>query len=264
MKEGLLYVGTDDGLIQVTEDGGETGGRSTSSPACPSAPTSPGCWRRSHAEQTVYAAFDNHKNGDFKPYLLRTTDGGRTWASIAGDLPERGSVLAIAEDHEDPNLLFAGTEFGLFFTPDGGKKWVRLKGGLPTIAVRDLAIQRGENDLVVGTFGRGIYVLDDYSLLRGLKPETLQKEAALFPVKDALLLRADAAVRTARQGVSGRGVLRGGEPAVWGDVHLPPQGRDQDRQAAATRRGEEGRRAAATRRRTSCAPRPRRSPRRSS
>jgi hypothetical protein len=102
-------------------------------------------------------------------------------------LPDNGPVLAFAEDHVDPDLLFAGTEFGLFFTSDGGKKWTRLKGGLPTIAVRDLAIQKRMNDLVVGTFGRGIYVLDDYTPLRGLKPETLDKEAHLFPVRSAPL-----------------------------------------------------------------------------
>ncbi|HEV3260725.1 MAG TPA: hypothetical protein VG013_27980, partial [Gemmataceae bacterium] len=118
---------------------------------------------------------------------LKSTDAGKTWTSIRGDLPLRGSVLAIAEDHKDPNLLFVGTEHGLYFTIDGGKKWNRLKGGLPTIAVRDLAIQKQMDDLVVGTFGRGIYVLDDYSPLRGLKADLLKQEAVLFPVKDAVL-----------------------------------------------------------------------------
>src|SRR5262249_60268602 len=102
-----------------------------------------------HAERTLSAAFDNHKMGDFKPYLLKSGDLGKSWASVAGDLPERGSVLAIAEDPKDPNLLFAGTEFGLFVTLDGGKKWLRLKGGLPTVAVRDLAIHQAEDDLEV-------------------------------------------------------------------------------------------------------------------
>ena len=136
---------------------------------------------------TVYAAFDNHWNGDFAPYLLKSTDAGRTWVSIKGDLPANGNVLAIAEDHVNPNLLFVGTEYGLFFSPNGGQKWVQMKGGLPTIAVRDLAIQRRENDLVVGTFGRGIYILDNYAPLRTFNPETLKEEAILFPVKDALM-----------------------------------------------------------------------------
>jgi photosystem II stability/assembly factor-like uncharacterized protein len=186
LKEGLLYAGTDDGLIQAKE-GDADWRRIDKFPFVPEMTYVSRILPSQHAEQTVYASFDNHKMGDFRPYLLKSTDAGRSWTSVSGDLPERGSVLAIAEDHKDPELLFVGTEFGLYFTLDGGKKWVRLKGGTPTIAVRDLAIQKGENDLVVATFGRGFYVLDDYSLLRGLKPDTLQKVANLFPVKDALL-----------------------------------------------------------------------------
>src|SRR4029077_1586116 len=129
-----------------------------------------------HDAGTVYASFDNHKNGDFAPYLLKSTDAGKSWASIKANLPANGPVLAIAEDYVDPNLLFAGTEFGLFFTIDGGKKWVQLKGGLPTIAVRDLAIQQRENDLVLATFGRGFYVLDDYTPLRSVTASALEKE----------------------------------------------------------------------------------------
>src|SRR5207302_11251517 len=104
-----------------------------------------------------------------------------------GDLPANGPVLAIAEDHVDPHLLFAGTEFGLFASMNGGQKWIRLKGGLPTIAVRDLAIQKQMDDLVLATFRRGFYVLDDYSCLRGLKAETLAREAQLFTPRPALL-----------------------------------------------------------------------------
>jgi hypothetical protein len=119
--------------------------------------------------------------------LLKTTDAGRTWTSLSANLPKNGPVWAIAEDYVNPNLLFAGTEFGLHFSVDGGQKWVQLKGGLPTIAVRDLNIQKRENDLVVGTFGRGIYILDNYAPLRLIKPETLRQEATVFPVKDALM-----------------------------------------------------------------------------
>ena len=107
--------------------------------------------------------------------------------SIKSNLPQNGPVLAIAEDHVNPNLLFTGTEFGLFFSIDGGQKWIQLKGGMPTISVRDLAIQKRENDLVVATFGRGIYILDNYTPLRLLKPEMLNQEAAVFPVKDAMM-----------------------------------------------------------------------------
>jgi hypothetical protein len=138
-----------------------------------------------HDANTLYAAFDNHKAGDFKPYVLKSTDLGRSWTSVVSDLPERGGVYAVVEDHAKPGLLFAGTEFGLYFTPDDGHRWIRLKGGMPTIQVRDLAIQKRENDLVAATFGRGFYVLDDFSALRGISDATLAKDAVLFPVKQA-------------------------------------------------------------------------------
>jgi hypothetical protein len=123
--------------------------------------------------------------GDFKPYLLKSSDRGKTWTSIAGNLPERGTVYALAEDSLKKDLLFAGTEFGVFFTPNGGAKWIQLKGGLPTIAIRDMAVQDRESDLVLATFGRGFYVLDDYSPLRSASAESVEKEAELFPVKRA-------------------------------------------------------------------------------
>src|SRR5262249_34176026 len=172
-KEGLLYAGTDDGLIQVTENGGDAWRKLDQFPGVPERTYVSRLLASQHDANTVYAAFDNHKMSDYTPYLLKSTDAGKTWTSVAGDLPSRGQVLAIAEDPVNPNLLFAGTEFALYFTLDGGKKWVRLKGGLPTISVKDLAIQKQENDLAVGTFGRGIYILDDYTPLRGLKPEML-------------------------------------------------------------------------------------------
>jgi hypothetical protein len=186
-KESLLYAGSDDGLIQITSDGGKSWHKSERFPGVPERTYVSRLLASQHNAGTVYAAFDNHKNSDFAPYLLKSDDEGRTWKGIAGDLPGNGPVLALAEDHVDPDLLFAGTEFGLFFTLDGGKHWVRLKSGLPTIAVRDLAIQKRESDLIVGTFGRGFYVLDDYSPLRKLKRAMLAEQARLFPVKDALL-----------------------------------------------------------------------------
>jgi hypothetical protein len=125
------------------------------------------------------------KAGDFKPYLLKSTDAGRSWVSIAGNLPERGSVWTVVEDHINPNLLFAGTEFGAFFTVDGGKKWLKF-GGLPTIPVRDIGIHRKNNDLILATFGRGFYILDDYSPLRNAA-KTVELVSALLPVADAKL-----------------------------------------------------------------------------
>ena len=186
-KEGLIYVGTDDGLIQITGDGGQNWKKHEKFPGVPDTTYVSRLAASAHDADTVYAAFDNHKNEDFKPYLLRSTDAGKTWASIAGNLPENGSVLAFAEDTVNANLLFVGTEFGAFFTVDGGQHWVQLKGGLPTIAVRDMVMQAREGDLVIATFGRGFYVLDDISALRQMKPESPDQRAALFPVKDSLL-----------------------------------------------------------------------------
>jgi photosystem II stability/assembly factor-like uncharacterized protein len=185
VQENLLYVGTDDGLVQVSEDGGKNWRKIEKFPGVPDMTYVSRLTASSHEKGTVYAAFDNHKMGDFLPYLLRSDDRGQTWRSIAGDLPRRGTVYALAEDPVDRNLLFVGTEFGLFFTKDGGAHWSQLKGGLPTIAVRDLAIQKRENDLVLATFGRGFYVLDDYTPLRSAKEGDFAKEAVIFPVKQA-------------------------------------------------------------------------------
>jgi photosystem II stability/assembly factor-like uncharacterized protein len=201
-KEGLLYVGTDDGLIQVTHDGGKNWTKLERFPGVPERTYVSRLLASQHAADTVYATFDNHKNADFAPYVLKSSDGGKTWVSLKGDLPANGPVLAIAEDHIDPNLLFVGTEFGLHVSVDGGHKWLRLKGGLPTIAVRDLAVQRQESDLVVGTFGRGIYILDDYTPLRGLKAETLVRESLLFPPKSALMY-----IQTRQYGLRGKAFL---------------------------------------------------------
>ena len=186
-KEGLIYVGTDDGLIQVTSDGGANWTKYEKFPGAPEMTYVSRLAGSNYDENTVYAAFENHKNGDFKPYLLKSTDAGKTWTSIAGNLPENGPVLTFAEDPVNPNLLFAGTEFGAFFSINGGQHWVQLKGGLPTIAVRDMVIQAREGDLVIATFGRGFYVLDDITPLRQIKAESVERAAATFPVKDALL-----------------------------------------------------------------------------
>jgi photosystem II stability/assembly factor-like uncharacterized protein len=186
LVEGLLYVGTDDGLVQVSEDGGKAWRRVETFPGVPDRTYVSRLEASRHAPDTVYATFDNHKMGDFKPYVLRSTDRGRSWASIAGDLPAGEVIVALAEDPKAPGLIFVGGEFGVYFTLDGGARWVKLTGGLPTIAVRDLAIQEREGDLVLGTFGRGFYVLDDYTALRDLTRATLEQPVALFPTRTAL------------------------------------------------------------------------------
>jgi len=184
---GLLYAGTDDGLIQVSEDGGANWRKVERVGTVPEFTYVSHLHASAHDANTVYAAFDNHKTGDFKPYVYKSTDRGKTWTSITSDLPTRGTTYVIVEDHVDRNLLFAGSEFGLFFSQNGGGKWIQLKGGLPTIAVRDLWVQKRRDDLVVGTFGRGIYILDDYRPLRTMSAQVASREATLFPTRDAEL-----------------------------------------------------------------------------
>ncbi|MFZ8198358.1 VPS10 domain-containing protein [Alteromonas portus] len=189
VDENILWAGTDDGIIQVTTNGGKS-------------------WKKIELDDikgipansyvndiradlfdpnTVYVALDNHKYGDYKPYLIKSTNLGKSWTSLADDLPEKHLVWRIVQDHVNKDLLFIGTEFGVFFSVDGGKDWVELDGGMPTISTRDVKIQRRENDLVAGTFGRGIYILDDYAPLRSLTEKSMQQEAILFapsrPVK---------------------------------------------------------------------------------
>jgi hypothetical protein len=139
-----------------------------------------------HDENTVYVALDDHKFGDLNPYVLKSTDRGRRWRSITGNLPARTLVWRLVQDHVKPELLFAGTEFGIYFTVDGGNRWVKLTGDMPTISIRDLVIQRRENDLVAASFGRGFFVFDDYSVLRHVSEDQLKQEATLFPTRKAL------------------------------------------------------------------------------
>ncbi len=220
LVEGLIYVGTDDGLVHVTENGGESWRTITVFPKVPDMTYVAGLWASVHDADTVYAAFDNHKSGDFTPYLLKSSDRGQRWTSIVGGpdtaIPDRHVVYSFGEDHVNKSLLFAGTEFGVFFTIDGGEKWIKLKGGLPTISVKDLDIQRRENDVVLATFGRGFYVLDDYAPLRQVSAELLDKPAAIFPVKDALRY-----VETNRLGSSDG---RGSQGATYYLAPNPPFG----------------------------------------
>lgn len=187
LKEGLLYAGTDDGVISITENGGENWTQIKSFPGVPEYTYVSDLCADRFDENVVYATFDNLKRDDFKPYVYKSTDKGKSWSTITGNLPENGTVHTIVQDFVRPELLFVGTEFGVFFTIDNGKNWVHLKSGIPTIQVRDIAIQERESDLVVATFGRGFYILDDYSPLREVSAELENKEAAIFPVKDALM-----------------------------------------------------------------------------
>jgi photosystem II stability/assembly factor-like uncharacterized protein len=185
LVEGLLYAGTDDGLIHVSEDGGRSWGRVDKLPGVPDMFFVNDIKADLFDPDTVYVVVDDHKGGDFNAYVLKSTNRGRSWRSIAGDLPERHILWRIVQDHVDPNLLFLGTEFGVFFSVAGGNQWIKLAGGNPNIPFRDLVIQRRENDLVGATFGRGIYVLDDYTPLRTVTADMLENRTVLFPVRDA-------------------------------------------------------------------------------
>ena len=198
-KKGLLYAGTDDGCIQVSENDGSNWTKYSTFTGVPQNTRVNMICTSLHNENVAFAVFNNHRSGDFKPYIFKTSDKGKTWTSITGNLPVRGSVYCVRQDFIDPNLLFIGTEFGAYFSKDGGIKWIKI-GGLPTIAVYDLDIQQRECDLVAATFGRGFYVLDNYAPLRDVNATILDKKVHLFPVKDALLY-----VPSAPLGLTGTG-----------------------------------------------------------
>ncbi len=182
VDENVLWAGSDDGLIQVTTDGGQSWNEIELDDirGIPATAYVNDIRADLFDRETVYVALDNHKYGDYKPYLIKSTNLGRSWTSLADSLPEKHLVWRIVQDHVDRDLMFLGTEFGLFFTVDGGEEWLELNGGMPTISTRDVVIQRDENDLVAGTFGRGIYILDDYSPLRSLDADALERDALLF------------------------------------------------------------------------------------
>jgi hypothetical protein len=188
IKEGLIWVGTDDGLLQVTEDGGNNW-RAIPVKNLPGVPETAfvnDIKADLFDASTVYVVLDNHKFGDFEPYIYKSTDLGRNWLSLKANLPNRNLLWRIVQDHVKPELMFLGTEFGVWCTFDGGKNWIQLKAGMPVIPVRDLAIQKRENDLVAATFGRGLYILDDYSPLRQLDAQNLQKPATILNSRPAL------------------------------------------------------------------------------
>ncbi len=178
IQEGLIYAGTDDGIIQMTENGGESWKKINYKKisGLPETAFVNDIKADLYDKNTVYAVFDNHKYGDYNPYIYKSKNKGFTWQKLTNNLPDNTILWRLVQDHKNKNLLFLGTEFGVYFTNNGGNEWVKLKGGLPNISVRDIAIQKSENDLVLGTFGRGIYVLDDYSSLRTLNIKDMNSE----------------------------------------------------------------------------------------
>ena len=185
LVEGLLYTGSDDGLFQVSEDGGNNWTRLEIIPGLPGNTYVTDVFASVRNSDVVFATFNNWQNGDFLPWVMRSDDRGRNWVNITGDLPKRSGTWSVVQDHAAGDLLFVGTEFGVYFTVDGGDHWTELRGGIPKIQARDLHIQRQWNDLVVGTFGRGVYILDDYSALRHVNEDRLSGPAWLFPLRPA-------------------------------------------------------------------------------
>jgi photosystem II stability/assembly factor-like uncharacterized protein len=185
VKKDLLYAGTDDGVIAVTEDGGKNWTRITTFPVVPEYTYVSDILPDKFNENIVYASFNNMLQDDFKPYILKSIDKGKSWTMITNKLPANGTIHTLEQDPVNPNLLFAGSEFSFYFSSDGGNEWTEFKSGLPTAAVRDITIQEREMDLVIATFGRGFYILDDYSPLRNFKKEILDRNGYIFPVKDA-------------------------------------------------------------------------------
>ena len=209
----LLMVGSDDGMISVTTDGGENWSSVKKFPKVPDMSYISDVLFSNHDANVAYATIDNHKRGDYKPYVLKSTDMGKSWKQITSNLPERGSAHTIVEDHVDPKLLFVGTEFGAFFSQNGGGKWHKLSQ-LPTIAVRDLEIQSRENDLVIGTFGRGVYILDDYSPLRSSATQLSDDTATVFPIKDSWMYIEGDLFDDRKKGSSGSEFFTADNPAL--------------------------------------------------
>jgi photosystem II stability/assembly factor-like uncharacterized protein len=188
LREGLIWIGTDDGLVQLTQDGGKTWTNLTANiKGLP-----PESWvtriEASHfAEGTAYATFDRHRMDDYKPYLFRTEDYGNTWTPLHADLPEAGYLHVVREDPVNENLLYLGSEFGLFFSFDRGRHWMPYTNDFPTIAVRDIQIHPRDMDLLVGTHGRGLWVLDDITPLQKMTGEVLASDSVLFEPRPTVL-----------------------------------------------------------------------------
>ena len=186
--ENILYAGTDDGLLHATKDGGATWSTQTVDklPDVPATAFINDIKADMFDANVAYVALDNHKFGDYRPMLYKTTNGGKSWKSITKGIPDGTLIWRLVQDHVNPQLLFLGTEYGVYVSLNQGEAWHKFSNGMPTISVRDLAIQKRENDLVAATFGRSFYILDDYSPLRTISDKNLAKGDQLFPVEKAL------------------------------------------------------------------------------
>lgn len=189
IKEGLIWAGTDDGYIQLTSDSGITWKKiPVTKLGLPERTFVNDIKADLYDENTVYVSLDNHKEGDFSPYLFKSTDLGETWKSISSNIPDRTLIWRLVQDHIKKDLLFVASEFGIYTSLNGGDRWQKLPG-TPTISFRDLVIQKRENDIVAASFGRGFFVLDDYSALREMNSTNLTKKGVLFKPRDAKLFK---------------------------------------------------------------------------
>ncbi len=211
LAEGLLYAGTDDGRLHVSRDGGATWTDVAGAmPGMPEGAWVAGLEPSRHHEGRVYAVLNNYRNDDYANYLYRSDDHGATWTSVLGDLPPERVLRTVREDLRNPDVLFVGAEIGLFYTMDGGRRWIELRGGMPTLAFNDLAVHPRDNDLVLGTHGRGVWILDQINALQELSREVMARPAHLFSTEPAVQVR------------------RAGRSVHAGDVHFrgenPPNG----------------------------------------
>jgi len=187
LDENIIWVGTDDGNVQVTTDGG----RKWTNTSADIAGLPKNTWvyhieASSHDKATAYAVFEGHTSGDMNPYTYKTTDFGKTWTSIITD-DVKGFVRNIQEDYVNPNLLFLGTEFGLYITLDGGKSWSKFTKNMPSVAVHYIELEPRTNDLVMGTHGRGVIIIDDISPLREITAEILKEKVHFFNTKPTVM-----------------------------------------------------------------------------
>ena len=222
LNSNILIAGTDDGLIHISTDGGKNWQKYESFPGVPKNTLVQNVYASKHS-YAIYAVFNNHRNGDFKPYLLKSEDLGKTWVAIQNDLPSRGTVNCLTEDHKNKQLMFVGTDFGLFVSVNAGKHWQAFKSGLPPTTIKEIAIQERENDLVLATFGRGFYVLDDYSLLQTFDAQSErinQSPISILPIKDALVYIPSTPLGHKGKSFQGESFYTAENPAIGATIYI--------------------------------------------
>ncbi len=184
IKQGVIWVGTDDGRLHVTKDGGKTWSSvEKNARKAPKNAFIPHIEPSKFNADEAYVVFDNHRRGDMKPYILKAKKYGRSFENLTSKTI-KGYSLSVVQDHVDQNLLFLGTELGLYVSTNGGDSWFKFDQGVPSVSVMDMAIQARENDLILGTHGRSIIVIDDYSALRGMTKKSFEKSLSLLSVTD--------------------------------------------------------------------------------